>query len=66
MNILVTRNGEYLKPPHSKLNYSSMVVVRVDIVTRSFPILAKAITIAIRFSVVNILTFKTAFLLFFF
>ena len=50
----VTREGKYIKPPHSKLSYSSMVVVRVDIVRRSFPILAKATTIAIRYSVVKL------------
>ena len=60
----VTREGKYIKPPHSKLSYSSMVVVRVDIVRRSFPILAKATTIAIRYSVVKLFFIFYFFILF--
>ena len=49
----VTKEGEFVKPPHKKLQYATMTLVRVDIVNRCFPALAKAATIGIRYSLVR-------------
>jgi acyl-CoA oxidase len=46
----LARNGAYTKPQHSKLSYGTMVGVRSSIVLSSFMYLAKACTIAIRYS----------------
>ncbi|KAL0078780.1 acyl-CoA dehydrogenase/oxidase C-terminal [Phycomyces blakesleeanus] len=46
-------SGEYVKPPNAKLSYGTMVFVRANIVMGSRFALAKATTIAIRYSAVR-------------
>jgi acyl-CoA oxidase len=49
----VDRQGNYSTPPHSKLAYATMVLMRTSIVVDSSIQLAKACTIAIRYSAVR-------------
>jgi acyl-CoA oxidase len=49
----VEKGGKYLKAPHSKLSYGTMVFVRASIVNSSFKYIARAVTIAIRYSIVR-------------
>eukprot|EP00002_Diphylleia_rotans_P008298 TRINITY_DN1804_c0_g1_i2.p1 TRINITY_DN1804_c0_g1~~TRINITY_DN1804_c0_g1_i2.p1 ORF type:complete len:574 (-),score=110.92 TRINITY_DN1804_c0_g1_i2:625-2346(-) len=49
----VHRDGTYEKPPHSKMAYGTMVAVRAGIVSNSSTALAKAVTIALRYSAVR-------------
>ncbi|KAI7865503.1 acyl-CoA dehydrogenase/oxidase C-terminal [Spinellus fusiger] len=45
--------GEYIKPPNAKLSYGTMVFVRANIVMGSRFALAKASTIAVRYSAIR-------------
>ncbi|KAI7889076.1 acyl-CoA dehydrogenase/oxidase [Mucor mucedo] len=45
--------GEYITPPNSKLAYGTMVYVRANIVLESRVVLARAATVAIRYSAVR-------------
>lgn len=47
------RTGEYSKPPNSKLSYGTMVYIRANIVMGVRMVLAKATTVAIRYSSVR-------------
>ncbi|KAF9583301.1 hypothetical protein BGW38_009793 [Lunasporangiospora selenospora] len=49
----VTRDGKYIKPPHSKLSYGSMVLLRSQMVHGAGMILARATTIATRYTTVR-------------
>ena len=44
----VERDGSYVRPPHAKLGYGSMLAVRALFVMTSASSLAKAVTIAVR------------------
>ena len=46
-------DGTYVKPPRVKLGYFTMVKVRAGVVASSAMNLAKAVTIATRYSVVR-------------
>ncbi|KAI9314437.1 acyl-CoA dehydrogenase/oxidase C-terminal [Dichotomocladium elegans] len=46
-------SGEYVKPPNAKLSYGTMVWVRANIVLDVRMVLAKAATIAVRYSAVR-------------
>ncbi|KAI9307460.1 acyl-CoA dehydrogenase/oxidase C-terminal [Cunninghamella echinulata] len=45
--------GEYSKPPNDKLSYGTMVFVRANIVIESRYVIARAATIAIRYSAIR-------------
>ncbi|KAL0088744.1 acyl-CoA dehydrogenase/oxidase C-terminal [Phycomyces blakesleeanus] len=47
------RTGNYIKPPNSKLTYGTMVYVRANIVLESRYVLARAATVAIRYSAIR-------------
>ncbi|KAL5481883.1 hypothetical protein EMCRGX_G022144 [Ephydatia muelleri] len=49
----VAPNGVYTKPPVDRIAYGPMIQVRSGIVTHSAQCLAKAVTIAVRYSVVR-------------
>jgi acyl-CoA oxidase len=49
----VSREGVYSKPPHAKLSYGTMVIVRAGLVVGAFSVLARAATISIRYSAVR-------------
>ena len=49
----VEPNGTYSAPPVAKANYATMVYVRAGMVYNAGETLAKAVTIATRFSVVR-------------
>eukprot|EP01099_Mayorella_cantabrigiensis_P001461 TRINITY_DN1639_c0_g3_i1.p1 TRINITY_DN1639_c0_g3~~TRINITY_DN1639_c0_g3_i1.p1 ORF type:complete len:692 (-),score=149.44 TRINITY_DN1639_c0_g3_i1:253-2328(-) len=49
----VTPEGEYIKPPHSKVSYGTMVFIRAFIVSGASRVLSRALTIAIRYSAVR-------------
>lgn len=49
----VAPNGEYTKPPHSKLAYGTMLYVRAGMVRDAATALSKAVTIATRYSAVR-------------
>ncbi|KAF9178683.1 acyl-coenzyme A oxidase [Haplosporangium sp. Z 11] len=49
----VTRDGQYVKPPHSKLAYGSMVLLRSHMVRGAALALARATTIATRYATVR-------------
>jgi len=49
----VSREGVYSNPPHAKLSYGTMVVVRAGLVVGAYSALAQACTIAIRYSAVR-------------
>lgn len=46
-------DGTYEKPPHAKLSYGTMVFVRSNMILNGASALAKASTIAIRYSCVR-------------
>lgn len=39
----VTRDGEYVKPPHAKLSYGGMLYIRANMVTSGGWLMAKAL-----------------------
>ncbi|KAI8099421.1 uncharacterized protein BX664DRAFT_289521 [Halteromyces radiatus] len=45
--------GEYIKPPNDKLSYGTMVFVRANIVMESRYVIARAATVAIRYSAIR-------------
>ena len=49
----VTRDGAYVRPPHAKLGYGGMLAVRALFVNTAASSLAKAVTIAVRYSAVR-------------
>jgi len=49
----VTHEGLYSTPPHSKLSYGTMVIVRAGLVVSAFSALAQASTIAVRYGCVR-------------
>lgn len=49
----VTRDGEYVKPPHAKLSYGGMLYIRANMVTSGGWLMAKAATVAIRYATVR-------------
>ena len=49
----VSREGVYSKPPHAKLSYGTMVIVRAGLVANAYHALAQATTIATRYSAVR-------------
>ncbi|KAI5121476.1 hypothetical protein M0805_003932 [Coniferiporia weirii] len=49
----VTKDGEYVKPPHAKLSYGGMLYIRSGMVTTAGRTLAKASTISIRYATVR-------------
>ncbi|KAL1918601.1 uncharacterized protein VTP21DRAFT_2623 [Calcarisporiella thermophila] len=49
----VTKDGEYIKPPHSKLSYGSMVALRAMLVRQSGMTLSRGVTIASRYLTVR-------------
>ncbi|KAF9108300.1 hypothetical protein BGX27_008404 [Mortierella sp. AM989] len=46
-------SGEYIKPPNAKLSYGTMVLIRASLVGGARHTLAKAVTIATRYSAVR-------------
>ncbi|KAI9486768.1 MAG: hypothetical protein EXX96DRAFT_496878 [Benjaminiella poitrasii] len=52
--------GEYITPPNSKLTYGTMVFVRANIVLESRYVLARAATVAIRYSAIRVQGFDVA------
>ncbi|KAG2226002.1 hypothetical protein INT45_002468 [Circinella minor] len=46
-------SGDYIKPPNSKLAYGTMVFVRANIILESRYVLARAATVAIRYSAIR-------------
>ncbi|KAL1916503.1 uncharacterized protein VTP21DRAFT_5694 [Calcarisporiella thermophila] len=49
----VSRDGVYMKPPHSKLKYGTMTSSRIRIVQAAAYSLSRAVTISIRYSAVR-------------
>ncbi|KAG0292937.1 acyl-coenzyme A oxidase [Dissophora globulifera] len=49
----VTRDGQYIKPPHNKLAYGSMVLLRSTMIRGASLVLARAATIATRYTTVR-------------
>eukprot|EP00002_Diphylleia_rotans_P016704 TRINITY_DN3247_c0_g5_i1.p1 TRINITY_DN3247_c0_g5~~TRINITY_DN3247_c0_g5_i1.p1 ORF type:complete len:669 (+),score=153.34 TRINITY_DN3247_c0_g5_i1:60-2009(+) len=49
----VDRSGSYSKPPHEKLSYGTMIMVRAQLVHGASTDLARAVTIATRYSSVR-------------
>ncbi|KAM9988650.1 hypothetical protein ACTFIZ_003784 [Dictyostelium cf. discoideum] len=49
----VNQQGEYEKPKHPKLIYAGMVGVRSSMIENSFVCLSRAVTIAIRYSIIR-------------
>ncbi|EIW76904.1 peroxisomal oxidase [Coniophora puteana RWD-64-598 SS2] len=49
----VTREGEYVKPPHAKLSYGGMLTIRANMVTGAGWTIARGITIALRYTTVR-------------
>ncbi|KAJ9078371.1 hypothetical protein DSO57_1007088 [Entomophthora muscae] len=49
----VSRDGKYIKPPHSKLGYAIMTESRVEIVDSAWRALSRALVIAIRYCLVR-------------
>ncbi|CAO3661253.1 unnamed protein product [Umbelopsis vinacea] len=50
---VVKETGEYVKPPNAKLSYGTMVFVRANIVMESRYVLARAATVAVRYSAIR-------------
>ena len=46
-------DGTYVRPPHDKLSYATMIFVRVSIVQDAATHLRKAVTIATRYSAIR-------------
>ncbi|KAF9965574.1 Peroxisomal acyl-coenzyme A oxidase 1 [Mortierella alpina] len=53
-NSKVTRAGEYVPAKNAKMNYSTMVAIRANIVRNAGYALGQALTIAIRYSMVRV------------
>ncbi|KAG0197322.1 Peroxisomal acyl-coenzyme A oxidase 1 [Mortierella sp. GBA30] len=53
-NSRVTREGQYIPAKNAKMNYSTMVAIRANIVRNAGYALGKALTIAIRYSLVRV------------
>ncbi|KAF8872784.1 acyl-CoA dehydrogenase/oxidase C-terminal [Mucidula mucida] len=49
----VTPEGKYVRPPHAKMNYGGMLYIRAGMVIHAGSIIARAITIAIRYTTVR-------------
>ncbi|KAF9897176.1 hypothetical protein BX616_006058, partial [Lobosporangium transversale] len=49
----VSRDGQYTRPPHSKLSYGSMILLRSGMVREASMVLGRATTIATRYSTVR-------------
>ncbi|KAL5478962.1 hypothetical protein ACEPAI_2249 [Sanghuangporus weigelae] len=49
----VTKEGKYIKPPHSKLSYGGMLYIRSTMVTAAGRMLAKAATVSLRYTTVR-------------
>ncbi|KAH9834504.1 acyl-CoA oxidase [Rhodofomes roseus] len=49
----VTEDGRYVKPPHAKLSYGGMMVVRSLLVGKGAWVMAKAATVSIRYCTVR-------------
>ncbi|OZJ05098.1 hypothetical protein BZG36_01355 [Bifiguratus adelaidae] len=49
----VSKDGKYTKPPHDKLSYGSMVTLRAGMVHEAASVLARATTIATRYTSVR-------------
>ncbi|KAF9048370.1 acyl-CoA oxidase [Hymenopellis radicata] len=49
----VTPDGKYVRPPHAKMSYGGMLYIRAGMVTTAGSIIARAITIAIRYTTVR-------------
>ncbi|KAK0200677.1 peroxisomal oxidase [Desarmillaria ectypa] len=49
----VTEDGTYVTPPHAKLSYGGMMYIRSGMISHSGSAVARAITIAIRYSTVR-------------
>ncbi|OCB91493.1 peroxisomal oxidase [Sanghuangporus baumii] len=49
----VTKEGKYIKPPHSKLSYGGMLYIRSTMVTTAGRMLAKAATVSLRYTTVR-------------
>ncbi|VDC07677.1 unnamed protein product [Peniophora sp. CBMAI 1063] len=49
----VTRTGEYVRPPHAKIAYGGMMYLRAGFTAQAGWTLAKAITIAIRYTTIR-------------
>ncbi|EGO20267.1 hypothetical protein SERLADRAFT_477680 [Serpula lacrymans var. lacrymans S7.9] len=49
----VTRDGQYVKPPHAKLSYGGMLYIRSSMVISGGWTMAKAATISIRYTTVR-------------
>jgi len=49
----VTPEGEYIKPPHNKVSYGTMVLIRASIVAGASQVLGRALTVAVRYSAVR-------------
>jgi len=53
-NVMVLRDGTYIKAKHDKLAYGGMVFVRATMIERAvYKLLAQAVTIAVRYSCVR-------------
>lgn len=50
----LTRDGVYSQPPHAKLAYGGMIFVRASIIANAGAMLARAATIATRYSAVRV------------
>ncbi|KAI9262038.1 acyl-CoA dehydrogenase/oxidase [Sporodiniella umbellata] len=48
------KTGAYVKPPNEKLTYGTMVFVRANIVLESFIVIARAATVAVRYSAIRV------------
>lgn len=49
----VTEAGQYVKPPHAKLSYGTMIGIRANIVVGAGLQLGKAVTVAVRYSAIR-------------
>ncbi|KAH9929407.1 acyl-CoA oxidase [Fomitopsis serialis] len=49
----VTEDGRYIRPPHAKLSYAGMMVVRSLLVGKGAWVMAKAATVSIRYCMVR-------------
>ncbi|KLO15570.1 peroxisomal oxidase [Schizopora paradoxa] len=49
----VTKEGKYVRPPHAKISYGGMLYIRSTMVSSAGHVLAKAVTIALRYCTVR-------------
>jgi acyl-CoA oxidase len=52
-NSKLTEDGQFIKPKSAKLNYGTMVFIRVSIILDTAQYISKAVTIATRYSMVR-------------